>query len=53
VSHVVSDLQPRAVYELRCEGRKLGFLKADATGRVEFKRALRSGEPGHFELNIQ
>ena len=30
VRHVVSDLQPQAVYELRRDGRKIGSLKADA-----------------------
>jgi hypothetical protein len=48
--HVVSDLQPQAVYDLRCDGRKLGSYKADAAGRIEFKRALSEAAPVHFEL---
>jgi len=48
--HLVSGLQPEAVYELRCEGRKAGSFKADAAGRIEFKRTLGSKMPQRFEL---
>jgi hypothetical protein len=51
--HVVSDLQPQAVYDLRGDGQKLGSYKADAAGRIEFKRALGSAAPTHFELGVQ
>jgi hypothetical protein len=48
--HVVSDLQPQAVYDLRCDGQKLGSYKADAAGTIEFKRAVGSAAPTHLEL---
>jgi hypothetical protein len=51
--HVVSDLQPHARYNLLCDGRKVGALKADAAGRIEFKRALGYAKPQRFELSIQ
>jgi hypothetical protein len=50
--HVVSDLQPHAVYELRCDGRKIGSIKTDATGRIAFKRTLDSEKTQRFELII-
>ena len=51
--HVVSDLQPRAVYDLRCDGQKLGTYKADAAGTVEFKRVLGEAAPEHLELVVR
>lgn len=51
--HVVSDLQPRAVFNLRCDGQKAGSFVADAAGRIEFKRTLRAEKPQRFELLIQ
>ena len=53
VRHVVSDLQPHGVYELRCDGQKVDSFKADAAGRIEFKRALGDAKPERFELLIQ
>ena len=53
VRHVVSDLRSDAVYDLRCEGRKVGTFKADATGRIAFKRTLGSVLPQRFELLIR
>jgi hypothetical protein len=51
--HVVSDLQPRATYDLHCDGQKVGSFKADGVGRIEFKRALGDATPQRFELLIQ
>ena len=51
--HVVADLQPRAVYRLRCDGRKAGTFEADAAGRIEFKRTINTARPERFELVIQ
>jgi hypothetical protein len=51
--HVVSDLNSDAVYELRCEGRKVGSFTADATGSIAFKRSIESGKPQRFELTTQ
>jgi hypothetical protein len=51
--HLVSGLQPEAVYELRCEGRKVASFKANAAGRIEFKRTLGSQTPQRFELLIR
>ena len=51
--HVVSDLKSDAVYDLRCEGRKVGTFKADATGRIAFKRTIESKKPQRFELVVQ
>jgi hypothetical protein len=51
--HQVSGLKSDAVYDLRCEGRNVGFFKADAAGRIEFKRALGSKRPQRLELLIQ
>ena len=48
--HLVSGLQQHALYDLRCEGRRLGSFEANAAGRIEFKRTLALGEPVHFEL---
>jgi hypothetical protein len=53
VRHAVSDLQPRAVYHLLCDGQKAGSFEADAAGRIEFKRALDYARPQRFELLIQ
>jgi hypothetical protein len=50
--HLVTGLKPEAVYELRCEGRKLGSFKANAAGRIEFKRTLSSNKPQRFELSM-
>ena len=51
--HVVSGLKSDAVYDLRCEGRKVGTFKADATGRIAFKRTIESKKPQRFELVVQ
>ena len=51
--HVVSDLQPRAVYNLHCDGQKTGSFVADGAGRIEFKCTLRQAKPQRFELLIQ
>jgi hypothetical protein len=51
--HVVSDLQPRATYNLHCDGRKVGSFEADSAGRIEFKRTLNHAKPQRFELLIQ
>jgi len=53
VRHVLSGLQPRAVYNLRCDGRKVGSFEADITGRIEFKRTPSHAKPQRFELLIQ
>ncbi len=49
VRHVVSDLQPHAVYDLRCDGRKAGSFHGRWRGRIEFKRAL--GQASRSGLN--
>jgi hypothetical protein len=51
--HVVSDLQPHAVYDLRCNGRRLGSYKADTTGAIEFKHALGSAASAQLELVVR
>ena len=51
--HVVSDLQPHAVYNLLCDGRKVSSFEADGAGRIEFKRTLGYAKPQRFELLIQ
>jgi hypothetical protein len=51
--HLVSGLQPEASYGLRCEGRKAGSFKANAAGKIEFKRTLGSKRPQRFELLIR
>ena len=53
VRHVVSDLQPHAVYNLHCDGRKVGSFVADGAGRIEFKRTFDYAKPQRFELLIQ
>lgn len=53
VRHLVSDLQPHAVYNLHCDGRKAGLFEADGAGRIEFKRTLGNEKPQQFELLIQ
>jgi hypothetical protein len=53
VRHVVSDLQPHAVYSLHCDGRKAGSFEADGAGRIEFKRTLGPAGLQRFELLIQ
>ncbi len=53
VRNVVSDLQPCTVYNLRCDGRKVGPFEADSMGRIEFKRSLGHAEPERFELLIR
>jgi hypothetical protein len=53
VRHLVSDLQPHALYNLRCDGRKAGSFEADSGGRIEFKRPLGNEKPQQFELLIQ
>ena len=51
--HVLSGLQPRAVYNLHCDGRKVGSFAADITGGIEFKRMLSQAKPQRLELFIQ
>jgi hypothetical protein len=51
--HLVSGLQPKASYELRCDGRKAGSFTSDAGGRIEFKLTLVSGKPQRLELGHQ
>jgi hypothetical protein len=53
VQHVVSDLQPLAVYSLLCNGRTVGSFKADLAGRIAFKRKLDDAGPQRFTLLIQ
>ena len=53
VRHVVSDLQPRAVYNLQCDGQKTGSFEADTAGRIEFKRTLGDAKQQRFELLVQ
>jgi hypothetical protein len=51
--HVVSGLQPRAVYNLNCDGQKVGSFVADGAGRIQFKRKLGDEKPQRFDLVIQ
>ena len=51
--HVVSDLQPKAVYDLLRDGRRAGSFKADGEGRIEFKSTLGTAKPQRFELLMQ
>ena len=51
--NVVSDLRPRTVYSLRCDGREAGSFKADSAGSLEFKRTLGHAAPQRFELLIK
>ena len=53
VRHAVAGLQPHAVYDLHCDGRKVGSLEADGAGKVEFKCSLGYGRPQRLELLIQ
>jgi hypothetical protein len=53
VRHVVSDLQPRAVYNLRCDGQVVSALEADGGGRIEFERKLGDAKPQRFGLVVQ
>ena len=53
VRHVVAHLEPRAVYELRREGKKAGRFKADREGKIEFKTTFDAAGPERFELLIQ
>jgi hypothetical protein len=52
VRHLVSDLQPHAIYNLHCDGRKIGSFEADGAGRMEFKRTLGDAKPQRFDLFI-
>src|ERR1035437_1081509 len=53
VRHAVAGLQPHAVYDLHCDGRKAGSLEADGAGKVEFKCSLGHARPQRLELLIQ
>jgi hypothetical protein len=53
MQHVVSDLQPHAVYSLLCNGRTVGSFKADDAGRIAFKRKLDDAGLQRFTLLIQ
>ena len=53
MQHVVSDLQPHAVYSLLCNGRTVGSFKADGAGRIAFRRKLDDAGLQRFTLLIQ
>ena len=53
LQHVVSELQPRAVYSLVCNGRTVGSFNADEAGRIAFKRKLDGAGQQRFALLIQ
>jgi hypothetical protein len=53
VQHMVSDLQPLAVYSLLCNGRTVGSFEADGAGRIAFSRKLNDAGLERFTLLIQ
>ena len=53
VQHVVSDLQPHAVYSLLCNGRTVGSFKADDTGSIAFSRKYNDARLQRLTLLIQ
>jgi hypothetical protein len=53
VQHVVSDLQPHAVYNLLCNGRTVGSFKADDAGSIAFSRKFNDARLQRLTLLIQ
>lgn len=50
VRHVISDLEPNAMYVVRCDGQKTASLRADAGGKIGFERKIRSTGPQRLEV---
>ena len=52
-AHVVTHLQPAAIYELKANGRIITSLRADKTGRVNFEYKRGYAVPQRFELGLE
>jgi hypothetical protein len=50
--HVVTHLQPNAVYELKDNGQTIGSWQADKAGRIRFKYQRGYAVPQKFELGL-
>ncbi len=50
--HVVTQLRPNAIYELKANGQMVGSLRADKTGRIKFASKQGYAVPQKFELGL-
>jgi hypothetical protein len=52
IPHVMTHLQPNAVYELKDNGQTIGSWQADKAGRIRFKYQNGYAVPQKFELGL-
>jgi len=50
--HVLTQLRPNAIYQLKINGRIATSLHADKTGRIEFSHKRGYALPQKFELGL-
>lgn len=50
--HVLTQLRPKAIYELKASGKIINSMRADKTGRIRFTHKRGYAVPQKFELSL-